>query len=464
MSAEQLITAWIEQELDGRVVTIAREARWRPSWRAVVETEGAPLRLFIRGDRGHQYSHPLEREARVLRLLEEHGVPVPHVHGMIESPAAIVMDDVPGTGQLTGITDEAARRAVVHEYLGHLVRIHRIPLDAVRAAGIEVPTSPEGVQLGFHAARSASYRRLKARPEPLVEFVMRWLARHVPTHRGRGCLAVKDAGQFLVDDGRITAIYDLEIAGVMDPQADLAGLRVRNAFEPLGDLAWAFGRYEQLSGDAVDVSTVNFHQMVGGLAGRQAITRLRTEARADYVNYLGWEIAGGCSVLSALAEELGVELDRRPPEFDETDEILSASLRDSLRAWSAPGEPYDEHLTECLLSHLELVRRRGGSLDRAYLADVAGLVGRMPTSVRDADAELEAFVLAAGPEWDIELLHLLHRQVQRLRAVFPVIDPERAGAGNPGPHLDGFYLEPVRSLLVRARSGGDAAVALDIQH
>lgn len=453
MTDEAAITAWLERRFGGPVLSLVRQPRWRPGWRAVVQQGADSLRLFIRGDRGQGYSYPLEREARVLRLLEDHQIPVPHVYGMIDRPLAIVMDDVPGCGQLTGVTDPSEQRTIVDQYLGHLVRVHQVPLESVAAAGLEIPATREEVQLGFHGDRTRRYRALKARPEPLVEFVMRWLARNVPLHRARTCLAVKDAGQFLVHDGRVTAIYDLEIAHVTDPQADLSGMRVRNAFEPLGDLAYLFRRYTDLSGDPVDVHTVNFHQMVGGLAGRQAITRLRTEARADYVTYLGWEIAGGCSVLSALAEELGEELDRTPPDYDDTGELLSSSLRASLSSWTAPSAPYDEGRTQSLLAHASLVLRRNPSLTNRYLDDVGKLLGARPRSAAHADAELEAFVVSAGPEWDHELLHLLHRHVQRSRAVFPDVDPSTAGAGDPGPHLDRFYLEPVRSVLARDAAG-----------
>lgn len=104
-AAEDRIAGLIEQSVGGRVVSIAREGRWRPSWQAVVEREGQVQHLYVRGDRGDGYSYPLEREAAVLTLLERHRVAVPHVFGMIDDPKAIVMDFVAGTGQLSGIVD-----------------------------------------------------------------------------------------------------------------------------------------------------------------------------------------------------------------------------------------------------------------------------------------------------------------------------------------------------------------------
>lgn len=126
-----------------------------------------------------------------------------------------------------------------------MVRVHQIPLEEVAAAGVSVPTTARAAHTQLHRDRHRRYIALKSRPEPLIEFVSRWLARNVPAHRDRACLIPKDAGQFLVHNGRVSALYDLEIAHVSDPQADLAGMRVRSAFEPLGDLAYVFARYTE---------------------------------------------------------------------------------------------------------------------------------------------------------------------------------------------------------------------------
>ena len=160
------------------------------------------------------------------------------------------MDKVPGDRQISGISDPDAQRAAVDVYLQRLVHIHRIPVSDAAAAGIDVPTDAAGLHLAFHRTRSHTYRRFKSRPEPMVEFAMKWLARNLPTHRNRPAVAVVDAGQFLVEAGRVTAIYDLELVHVTDPQADLAGLRIRNAFEPLSDLRQIFHHYTELTGDS----------------------------------------------------------------------------------------------------------------------------------------------------------------------------------------------------------------------
>lgn len=446
-SPEASIRRWIEHHVGARVVSVRREGRWRPAWYAEIERDGRASGLYVRGDRGHGFSYPLEREAETLRMFERHGVRVPHVHGLLDNPKAIVMDRVPGERQLSGTADPDEQSAVIESYLAQLVRIHGIPLPDAAAAGLDVPVAAVDVHLAFHRTRSAVYRRFKGRPEPMVEFVMKWLARNVPTHRDRRAVATVDAGQFLVDDGRVSAVYDLELVHVTDPQADLAGLRIRNAFEPLGDLRHIFRRYTELTGDPVDRGTVNFHTMVFALSANQAIARIRTQPTRDYVQYFTWEVSGSLLALSALAEDLGVTLTAPSVDRGRPAEPLSDSLAAALELWTPPEDAYERSLVDHLVEHLRLVRTLGPRLHAEHVDDVAALIGRAPTDPAGPDADLERFVLEAGPDQDVAILEVLVRRAQRQRLLVPPMIAETSAAGAVGPHLDSCYLEPVSSLL-----------------
>ena len=74
-------------------------------------------------------------------------------------------------------------------------------------------------------ARSA---RSKAQPEPLIELALRWLARRAPGERKEVAFLTGDAGQFVFEHGRVTAVLDLELACLGDPLADLGALRSRH--------------------------------------------------------------------------------------------------------------------------------------------------------------------------------------------------------------------------------------------
>ena len=95
------ITAWLERQLGGTVIEIKQQPRWRPVWYADLERDGETLELCVRAERSDMaLIFPLEHEMRFQSLLEERGIPVAAVHGMIDSPYAYVMDRVQGPGTL----------------------------------------------------------------------------------------------------------------------------------------------------------------------------------------------------------------------------------------------------------------------------------------------------------------------------------------------------------------------------
>ena len=46
---EARLAAWVERAVRGRVVDVARRARWRPAWDVDVEVDGRVLPLHARG-------------------------------------------------------------------------------------------------------------------------------------------------------------------------------------------------------------------------------------------------------------------------------------------------------------------------------------------------------------------------------------------------------------------------------
>src|SRR3546814_6506188 len=100
-----------------------RQPRWRTSWYAEVSRDGRTIPLYIRGDKGidAETFPSLAREAAILKLLEQGGIPVPHVYGMSHDPEGIVMDRVPGTRDVS----EAAN-ARSEEHTSELQSLMRI--------------------------------------------------------------------------------------------------------------------------------------------------------------------------------------------------------------------------------------------------------------------------------------------------------------------------------------------------
>ena len=102
---DALVVSWLESLLDGRVVSWERQPRWRPMWFVDVDRGDRTERVVVRGERADcPMSFPLDHEMRFQRVLEEHGIPVPHVYGWCDDPAAYAMTAVPGRPDFAGVS------------------------------------------------------------------------------------------------------------------------------------------------------------------------------------------------------------------------------------------------------------------------------------------------------------------------------------------------------------------------
>jgi aminoglycoside phosphotransferase (APT) family kinase protein len=418
---EQRMLAWVERTLGGKVVRSERQARWRPAWFLELERAGETLPLYFRGDRGatDHGVYPLEHEMRVLQLLERHAIPVPHVYGFCEEPRGILMARAPGRHNLATAVSEAERVAVLDEFVDILARMHRIDLAELEAIGLERPRT--ALQLGLadleHWERA--FRRMKRRPEPMIEFTLRWLRRNVPQGRTRAALLQADCGQFLFENGRVTALLDFELAYVGDPMADFAGLRNRTLSEPLGDLRRALRRYEAQTGEPIDLRALDYHTVRFGLATPMSVSHVIADPPPGtaLVQYQAWYAVYGRLCLEVMAHVLGVELEplelpvpeptRATPAHGALASLLEAGQdRDPIRAFQIANA----RRLAVWTSRADLY---GPALEAQDLDEVAALLGRRPATWSEADEALEKWVATAGPESDAALVRYFQRRFRR---------------------------------------------------
>src|SRR5262249_8599562 len=186
------------------------------------------------------------------------------------------------------------------------------------------------------------------------EFPSGGLRRTAPAPRSRVALLQAAAGQFLFDAGRITTLHDFELACLGDPMAEFAGLRNRTLSEPLGDLRRALRRYEELSGEPVDLRAIDFHTVRFGL-----VTPPSTAPRvAAPPPGLGRAAGGRAGPVPGLVPGLGPALPRGH----------GARARNRAAADRGPGAD----------AHAPLDRRRGAGRDalgRAAARLLPGLPG-----------------------------------------------------------------------------------------
>jgi len=416
---------WVEQELGGTVVRWERHPRWRPAWYLDVDRAGELLPIYFRGDRGalDHGVYPLEHEMKVLQLLERHELPVPHVYGFCPAPRGIVMQRCPGRSNLATAESEAERESVLDHYVELIARMHRIDLAEAEAIGLERPRTPEALGLGDLDHWERAYRREKRRPDPMLEFTLGWLRRKVPRHRNRPALIQSDAGQFLFDRGRITALHDFELAYLGDPMAEFAGLRNRTLSEPLGDLRRAIRRYEDLVGEPADLRAIDYHSVRFGLVTPLSTAHLVADPPPgiELVQYLAWYLVYGRLCLEVMAHLEGVELQRI--ELPKPVSTRWSTAHATLVAMLAPSDgvdpiqAYRTRTAERVARTLARAELFGPALEAQNLDEVGALLGRRPTSWSDADLELEAFVRDAGPESDAALVGYFYRHFARQEAL-----------------------------------------------
>lgn len=146
---EEKLRAFVEGLLGGKVTAMQRLLRWRPAWNLELQRDGETLQLHIRGERGGDVSPfpDLRREADILSLLGQQGVPVPHIYGFCEDPQAILMQLVPGSRDVSTAKSDAERHGVARQWVDAMARMHQLPLQPFIDQGISLPKSAEEITL-----------------------------------------------------------------------------------------------------------------------------------------------------------------------------------------------------------------------------------------------------------------------------------------------------------------------------
>ena len=417
---------WIEKTLGGKLVRWERHNRWRPAWYLTLERGNETLPLYWRGARGEldHGIYDLAYEGRVLEVLGRNGIPVPRVYGFCEEPEGLLLEGMPGRANLATAESQSEREAVLDDYISILARMHAIDPVEFEAIGMARPKTSEEVGLGDFPAWEKQYRIDKRDPDAMTEFGIGWIRRNTPKGRTRSTFLHGDTGQFLFDKGRVTSVIDLELSYLGDPAADIGGLRSRDLSEPLGDLKRALAKYEECTGEKMDLEAVDYHTFRFGWVNPMCTGHLCTHppVSTNFVQYLAWYVVYSRCPLEVLAHMKGIELD--PPSVPEPEPTPRAPaighLLDALDPKGGGDDPartYELDRLYRVAQYLERADRYGAALDSDNLDDMAKILGTRPRDWRSGEAELERFVLAAGPEHDPELVRFFHRRLLRQEAL-----------------------------------------------
>lgn len=422
---------WVEKTVGGRVVRARRQERWRPAWFLDVERDGRVLPLYFRGDRGAVGSgvYTLEHEISVFEVLEREGLLVPHVYGLCPDPRGFLMDAIPGRPDLSTADSESDRRSVLDHLMDLYADLHAIDVAKFEAIGIDRPR-PDEIPLGDFGRWEAGYRAAKTGPEPLIEFGIRWVHRNQPERTQLACLHA-DAGNFIFEGNRVTALLDFELACIGDPLADLGALRARDLSEPLGDLRPGLERYARKTGQPVDVEALDFYTIRFGLQTPMAVAAIvrNCPKGTNLAQFLGWYLVYGRVPCELIARRLGIEVEapalpepvvtRRSGAHDFLVDVLGGEGR---------GETYEIDVALRVAQYARRADLYGPQLEAEDLEDVAALLGHRPGTWQEADAALEKLVLEAPPELDGPLARYFIRRCLREESLLAPAMREIEGA------------------------------------
>lgn len=254
---------------DNHALTLSLDGGSNPGRLEVVIRSDAPSRIDASLDRAQEF--------QVLGTAFQAGVTVPRplwlcTDTSVTGRVFCVMSRVAGSASpgrlLRGAIDGELARALTRRLGEELARLHTIRPPRPELGFLPVPQLPPAQH------RLQTYRGALARiPEahPVLEWALNWLEDHAPGNAGLVlCHCDFRTGNYMVQDGRLTAVLDWEFAAWSDPYEDLGWLCSRSwrfgvpdkEVGGLGDKRDLFAGYAARSGLPVDPARVLYWEVM----------------------------------------------------------------------------------------------------------------------------------------------------------------------------------------------------------
>jgi aminoglycoside phosphotransferase (APT) family kinase protein len=248
------------------------------NWTIEVEVNGRPRSFVLRKDAKATIdaSHSRRNEFALIRAAHEAGVTVPEPIGFCDDPDVVggpfaLMAKVAGLGlgpRVVKELTEEARPKLTERLARELARIHTIAPPRKDLAFLGKP--PADFALAEVNLMRGWLDRLKL-AKPGLEWALRWSELHIPRPR-ETTLIHRDfrTGNYMVDDGHLTAILDWEFACWGDPMFDIGWFMAecwrfsRPDLEAggIGERAAFYAAYEDESGRKVDDAAVRAYEVL----------------------------------------------------------------------------------------------------------------------------------------------------------------------------------------------------------
>ncbi|MBP2228867.1 aminoglycoside phosphotransferase (APT) family kinase protein [Azospirillum agricola] len=333
---------WLAAQAGARRVSVTDEGRLSGgaislNLAVTLEIDGGPLTgrhaCVLRTGSASGVSASLDKaeEAAVLKLAFATGATVPEPLFVGADPALLgapfyIMTRARGVAAGFRVVKTAEpQRELARELGRQLGRIHRVRPGAPGLEFLPLPAPSPALQC------VADYRRWMGRfaeTDPVLALGLRWLTVNAP-EPGELVLCHRDyrTGNYMVEDGRLTAIIDWEFAGWSDPMEDLAWFCAA---------CWRFGRYDREAGGIADRADL--------YAGYEETAERRVDERAvaywETAAYLRWAtVALQQGMRHSSGTEPSLELALTGRMLPEIELDLLRHLDSIAADWTGVGKP-----------------------------------------------------------------------------------------------------------------------------
>lgn len=441
------MVSWIESATGGKLAQAVRIAGGgrKQAWLVDIEStadvdlavpdvgaEGT-TELYLRWDpteaaeRGDVWT--VQREAEIYRALHGTNLPVAQFVALHPNAAALLLTRLSGASRFSQLRDETERNQVAADFIRHLAALHRLdPCQLGLLSPERKAELPELVR--EQLAELDAIIEFRGGPViPVLRLALDWLRDNVPAATGPIVLVHGDSGpgNFLFEDGRVSAIVDWELAHLGDPMDDIAWVMLRSLQDPFTDLDTRFGEYERASGIGLDMTRIRYYRV---LAEAKILVMSHGESLRLASKAEGGGPDPGARLIFAqlhqrlcaesLADVLGLTLIEAAPisPAEQTDDdvlfdIVLAQLREIVtpRVTDSLANQRIKGLAR-VLKYLSASARSRTEVDAAELADLHDVLGDAELDLVRARARFTAAV-AGGSIDPAVALQTVYGQLSR---------------------------------------------------
>ncbi|MDO8388901.1 MAG: phosphotransferase family protein [Actinomycetota bacterium] len=409
------LVEWIESVAGGTLTSARRMAGGgrKQAWFVDIDRGGEAHRLFFRwdptdlADTGDPWT--VRREAAIYEALNGSGLPVAAFVGLHPTAQALLLTCLPGEARFSKMREETDRVAVARDFIRHLAALHRLdPRNLGLLPADSTVTLPDLVRDQL-AEFDAIIAVRGGAVDPMLQLALDWLRANVPTATGPIVVVQGDTGpgNFMYEDGKVTAIVDWELAHLGDPMDDVAWVQLRSLQDPFGDLDALFTEYAEVSGNALDAGRIRYYRVLAEakimVMGHGVSVRERSDGEGGGGDPGARLIFGQLHrrlCAETLADVMGVELPAAAslPDTARTDddalfEVVLRQMRDVItpHVHDSLAQQRIKGLARAL-KYLSESSRHRAFVDAAELAEIDAALGTHHADAATARAALATAV------------------------------------------------------------------------